>query len=239
MTDDRNDDQRPATRRMEPIDPSAGADGYPDGAAEPQPYGPPRYEPESYASGGPGPDAYSSAPPYPGEPGESGYPEPQRASTTGRTVLLSLITLLALALLVLAGFLVFRSVNGTEEAVAPVPGTSTATSAATSSAASSTTTTSTTTTTPAGTPTVITYHFTGTGGLIAVNYTSSSGNTVVATAGAPWQVQASVGTGETAQLTGIVVSGQVTCQIKQGATVLAESTGNGGPITCRATVPTD
>ncbi|MFZ2510666.1 MAG: hypothetical protein WAW85_06205 [Gordonia sp. (in: high G+C Gram-positive bacteria)] len=236
MTDDRNDEQRPSTRRMEPIDPSAGTGAYPAESHGQQPY-----EPGSYQSGAPGPDAYSAAPP-PQQPGDAhtGYAaeEPARASTTGRTVMLSMITLLALVLLVLAGFLVYRSVNGTEDAVAPVPGTSTAASSTTTTSATSSATTATTTTTPVGTPTTVTYHFTGTGGLIAVNYSSSSGNTVVATAGAPWQVQARVGTGDTAQLTGIVVSGQVTCQIKQGDTILAESTGNGGPITCRATVPT-
>lgn len=224
MTDDRYHEQRPATRRMEPIDPSAGSSGYRGDAG----------------TGAPGPDTYSSAPPYPDEGGYTAYTEPQRASTdTGRTVLLSLIALLALALLVLAGFLVYRSVNGTEGAAPVAPGVSTSsTSAPTSVPSSATTTTTTTTTTPVGTPTTVSYHFTGTGSLIAVNYTSTTGSTVVATAGAPWQVQASVGTGETAQITGIVVSGQVTCQIRQGGTVLAESTGNVGPITCSATVPT-
>lgn len=240
MNDDRPEDQRPPTRRMEPIDPSAGAGGYPGGHASPQgdhvagpgdaAHNNADYDNAAYDAAAYGNAAYED--PY-GQP-----PGPPKNS--GRTVVLSLIIVLALVLLGLAGYLVYRSTSSTDENGAAVPGPtgvrSSEVAAPSSPDSPSSSQAPSSEAAPAGAGPV-TYRFTGNGNLIAVNYRGASGNTVLATAGAPWSVQATLAPGATAELTGIVVQGRVTCTITQGDTVLATSTSSGGPISCRAALP--
>ncbi|GAC58736.1 hypothetical protein GOHSU_47_00220 [Gordonia hirsuta DSM 44140 = NBRC 16056] len=233
MNDDRPEDQRPSTRRMEPIDPSAGA--YPGGDAYPQGdyaegSGSPAYSNEGYGNKGYGNEGY-------GDP--SGQP-PGPPKNSGRTVVLSLIIVLALVLLGIAGYLVYRGMDSTgdsENAGAAGSSSSVATAPSSSEAPSSAEAPSSSAAPADAGP--VTYRFTGNGNLLAVNYRGASGNTVLATAGAPWSVQATLAPGATAELTGIVVQGRVTCTITQGDTVLATSTSSGGPISCRAALPRD
>lgn len=259
MSDDDREQDRPSTRRMDPIDPSAGTGAYPETGALPETgaYPGPGAYPGSGAHAAPGtygePGAYAAAPGtgqlgqgqgqgqatgYPGGEPPSGPPK----SNTGRTVLLSLIALLALAILILAGFLVFRSVGSSDSGGGVVAESSSTTTSTVEETESSTTTSTTssptsTRTRPTAGPGEVTYQFTGRGSLVAVRYTTAGGDQVLATAGAPWSVHTSVGDSGSAELTGIVVNGPVTCTIMHGEEQLASSTSNGGPLTCRATVP--
>lgn len=242
MTDDDREQDRPSTRRMEPIDPSAGTGALPETGALP----------DTGAYPGPGayPESAAYTAPAAGGPGQPplGYgdpaapPGPPPKSNTGRTVILSLIALLALAILILAGFLVFRSVDSSDSggtAAAESSSTTTATSKVEESETPTSATSSPTSTRarPTAAPGEVIYQFTGSGSLVAVRYTTAGGDQVLATAGAPWSVHTSVGDSGTAELTGIVVNGPVTCTIMHGEEQLASSTSNGGPLTCRATVP--
>lgn len=207
-------EQRPPTRRMDPIDPSAAFGAYEA----------PNYrEPEPYAGTAAGP-----AVPPPRKPG------------SGRTVMLSLIALLALVILVIAGILVFRSTRSSGDGSAAASASSSADT--TVSEESTTTSTSTSTSTSAPTrstaaPGAVTYQFTGNGNLIGIRYTTSSGEQLVAAAGAPWSVRTTV-SGGSAELSAIVVGGKVTCVIMHGEDELYSATSTGGPISCSASVPT-
>lgn len=195
--------------------------------------------------GAPGPDAYGYADHSAGGYPDGGYPaapaEPPRGSG-GRTAALALIALLALALLVLAGYLVFSGRGGEPDGGSgggAVASSSTASTVSSMPASSTETTTSSTTvsSTTAG-PAVreVSYRLTGTGNLIGVRYTTQSGDQVVAATGVPWSVRAPV-SGPSAELTGIVVGGRVTCTITVDGEELATATSNGGTIECRASLP--
>ncbi len=161
-------------------------------------------------------------------------------TSSSRTVLLVVIALLALALLIVAGFLVFRSGDRATSSSEGTGSSTTTNSEAPSSTESSTSSKAPTSTPdrtrPTAAPGSVTYQFTGSGSVVAVGYTSADGNQVVAAAGAPWSVRTTV-RGGSAELTAIVVSGTVTCTILHGEDLLASSTSSGGPLACRAQVP--
>lgn len=213
MTEPRDDEQRPSTRRMEPIDPSA----------ESTTSRHPRQEPVSYAESTPGAysdPGYRDPDPYQGEPGAS----PRRLSS--RTVLLALIAGLAVLVLALAAFLVFTGPEDDEaDDRAAVPSRSTTTSETTTSSSTPPTSAS------------ITYQITGNGNLVGLRYRDETGEKVVAATAAPWSVRVTLKPSSSVQLTAIVVTGPVTCNILYDGEPLATATSNGGPLSCQAQIP--
>jgi len=215
-----DDEQRPPTRRFEPVDPTEPIQRDPGTAG---------YQQAPYDSG----TGYVAA-------AAAGPPAKRDRS---RTVLLSLLVVVALVVVVLAGFLVFRSGDDSGDG-GPVAGATSETSETSEESTSPTTseTTSSPTSTrtrPTGTPGQVTYQFTGSGNLVGVRYSTASGESLVAATGTPWSVRTSVGDAGQASLAGIVVNGTVTCNILHGEDLLASSTSRGGPIACRAEVPTE
>jgi len=233
MSDPR-DDQRPATRRMEPLDPSAGSAHQPPTEGYPAPSPAP-------ASGAYQDPGYRDPAPYAGTTGTGTQPAASPPPNRSRTVLLALIAGLALLVLVLAGYLVISGPGSSDsdDAAAGADSSTTAPSATTESTTSSTTTSQTTSenTRPTAAPGAVTYQFTGNGSLIGVRYRDGSGEQVVAAAGSPWSVRVTLRPSASAEVTGIVVNGAVTCNILHGEELLASSTSRGGPLSCNATVP--
>ncbi|MFC0316424.1 hypothetical protein ACFQNE_00160 [Gordonia phosphorivorans] len=160
-------------------------------------------------------------------------------AASSRTMMLVVIVALALALLTVVGFLVFRPGASTESPGAATESTTAeASSSSTESTPSSAAPTSSTPdhTRPTAAPGSVTYQFTGSGSVVAVGYKSADGDKVLAAAGAPWSVRTTV-RGTSAELTAIVVTGTVTCTILHGEDLLASSTSSGGPLVCRAQLP--
>lgn len=222
---------------MDPIDPSAGfgasADPqyqqYPDPQYQQPQYEGPQYEQPQYEQPGYGQPAYAD------DPSVVAPPAPGR--NRGRTAVLSLIALLALGLVILAAFLVLGSRGGSDDSsTAGAASSSSSSSAATSSSSKTTSSSTESSTTSSSKPAAggtVTYELSGSGNLVGLRYTGRSGDQVVAATGVPWSVRTEV-SGGTAQVSGIVVGGRVTCTITVDGEVVSTATSNGGTLSCRA-----
>ncbi|WP_050792876.1 hypothetical protein [Gordonia neofelifaecis] len=156
-------------------------------------------------------------------------------SGRGRTVLLSLVVIVAVIILAAVGFMVFRS--GPADTAAPgstsTPSAATTTSDTETSSPAPTTPTRTTTTVPPGS---VTYQLTGDGDVVALAYRDSGGRVVIAATGTPWSSQTTVSDRDV-EMTAIVVRGPVTCTILQGDQLVSSSTAHGGPLRCAGRLP--
>ncbi|UAK36653.1 hypothetical protein K8O93_15500 [Gordonia bronchialis] len=229
-------EQQPGTRQFSPdTDPAAiGEPGPPTGYETGYESG---YEPtgptDQYGSFGPPPSqAYASAGPGPGEPLQYGSEPPKN---TGRTVGLVLAVVAALVVLGIVAFLILR--DGGDDKSTTAAGSSTTSSApSTPSTTSTTTTTSETTTTTTTTSTApsnqVTYQLTGGGSVITVTYRASGRPGFIANTGTPWSESVRVN-GGTAEITAIVISGNVTCTIMQDGQQISSATSGPSPIPLR------
>ena len=80
------------------------------------------------------------------------------------------------------------------------------------------------------------YQLTGSGDVAGVRYRKGSEFAIDPVTSTPWSMTARV-SGSTAELTGIVLRGPVTCTIMHGEQQLSSATSNGGLLRCVADLP--
>lgn len=158
----------------------------------------------------------------------------------GRTVLLSLVVILAVVVLGLVGFLVFGQGPSTDPGAGQAATTETTRTTASSTTAETTTSASSSPTPehtrPAAEPGSVTYQLTGSGAVVALAFRTDNGREVVAATGTPWSNRTTVSDREV-EMTAMVVRGVVTCSIVQGDELVASSTSRGGPLRCAGKLP--
>ncbi|GAA2386285.1 MULTISPECIES: hypothetical protein [Gordonia] len=157
-------------------------------------------------------------------------------SGRGRTVVLSLIVVLAVIILAAVGFLVFRSGSPNSGTDRPSATPTTVTTTSEESETISSPKPTPTRTTPRVEPGSVTYQLTGDGDVVALAYRDSGGRVVVAATGTPWSAKTVVPDREV-EMTAIVVRGPVTCTILQGDDMISSSTSRGGPLRCAGRLP--
>lgn len=154
-----------------------------------------------------------------------------------RTVLLTLVVVLAVVVLALVGFLVFRQPPSGDSSTDAAPTTRTT---ATSPSPTTDDTTSAspipTRTTPVVEPGSVTYQLTGSGDVVGLTFRTEKGREVVAATGAPWSTSTTV-SGRKVEMTAMVVRGPVTCTILHGDELISSSTSRGGALRCSGKLP--
>ena len=158
------------------------------------------------------------------------------SSGRSRTVLLSVVVVLAVIVLGLVGFLVFGRASSSDDASHTGPATTTRTTAPTSETTASSSTSSPTRTTPTVAPGSVTYQLTGSGEVVGLAYRNDSGRVVIAATGSPWSNKTTA-SDRNVELTAVVVRGPVTCTILQGEELISSSTSSGGPLRCAGKLP--
>ncbi|ALG87056.1 hypothetical protein [Gordonia phthalatica] len=156
-----------------------------------------------------------------------------------RTVLLSLVVILAVVVLGLVGFLVFgQQLNdpGSDQAATTTGTTTTPTTATTEETTTASPTPTSEHTRPTAEPGSVTYQLTGSGDVVALAFRTDNGREVVAATGTPWSNRTTVSDREV-EMTAMVVRGVVTCTILQGDELVASSTSRGGPLRCAGKLP--
>ena len=219
--------QRPETRRMEPYAPDPHATGHYQVDPEAGAYSQTGYQ-------------YPETGQYPAT-GQYGYDEeqPKPKGDGSKTALLVVIVVLAAALLIglIAALFFLSSGDDGGDGAAVSSSSSAAPSSSTTSSETPSSSTSSEAPSPTQAPGLVTYHLTGQGNVVGIRYGTDSGERVVATAGAPWTSSSRLSPGDTASLTAIVVSGQVTCNILVGQEIIGTATSGPGPLNCSAIVP--
>lgn len=154
-----------------------------------------------------------------------------------RTVLLSVVVVLAVVVLALVGFLVFRQASSPSDDVSTAtPATTTTRTTAPTSPTRTSSTTVPTRTTPVVAPGSVTYQLTGSGEVVGLAYRNHSGRVVVAAAGSPWSSKTTA-SDRNVEMTAVVIRGPVTCTILQGEELISSSTSSGGPLRCAGRLP--
>ncbi|WP_026918224.1 hypothetical protein [Gordonia shandongensis] len=154
----------------------------------------------------------------------------------GRTVLLSIVVVLAVIVVALVGKIVFDRVSEPDEQAGPASSSVASSSSPTSSSSTSSSTAVPSRTRPTAPPGSVTYQLTGSGDVITLTFATGSGTKVVVAAGAPWS-QATTVKGRKATMDAIVTRGTVTCTILHGEDLIASSTSRGGPLHCSGRLP--
>lgn len=155
-----------------------------------------------------------------------------------RTVLLSLVVILAVVVLGLVGFLVFgqQSNDPGSDQAATTTGTTTPPTATTEETTTASPTPTSEHTRPRAEPGSVTYQLAGSGDVVALAFRTDNGREVVAATGTPWSNRTTVSDREV-EMTAMVVRGVVTCTILQGDELVASSTSRGGPLRCAGKLP--